>query len=64
MGLRLGGGGGRFRSDQFKNSLDSIKILFRLGVGGWEDYFKNEFGYNLDELRCNLDELRCNLDAT
>ena len=29
------GVGVRFRLDQFRYSLDSVKILFRLGLGGW-----------------------------
>ena len=34
------GAGVRFSIDQFRYSLDSVEILFRLGLGGWEDYSK------------------------
>ena len=30
----------RCQLDRFRHSLDNAKILFRLGVGGWEDYSK------------------------
>ena len=35
--------------DQFRYCLDSVKILFRLGVGGggWEDYSKNKTNLSL-----------------
>ena len=32
----------RCQLDRLRHSLDSVKILFRLGVGGWEDYSKNK----------------------
>ena len=32
----------RCQLDRLRHSLDSVKILFRLGVGGWEDYYKNK----------------------